>query len=329
MRFRRITAAAAASFVAVALAGCNQGGSSGGGNAQNYPRGGAIELIAPADPGSGFDSTARAVAEVLQKENLVKVPLTVQNRPGGLGVTALNALVEQNKGRDDVIQVGSLSVMYNKATSATQFGTNDVTMLAQLMVENFAVVTGHDAPFNDLAGLFAEIKKSPSDFPVAAQVDDAMVFGLLAKEAGINPADINFIAYDGGGEQTTALLNGDVKAALAGYSEFKPLLDASELKGLAIVAAEPVQGVDIRTSADQGFDVTIANWRGIYGPPEMPDYAVTYWTDVLKKMVETPAWAEIAKRNQWTTDFKTGAELTTYLSTMQGEVDAGVQGVRQ
>ena len=254
--------------------------------------------------------------------------MTVQNRPGGLGVTALNTMIQQSKGREDVIQIGSLSMMYNQATGATKFGTSDVTMLAQLMVENFAVVAAPDAPYNDLDGLFAEIKKSPSGFPVGAQLDDAMVFALLAQHAGINPADINFIAYDGGGEQTTALLNGDVKVGLAGYSEFKPMLDASQLKGLAIVADKPIEGVDIATSVDQGYDVTIANWRGVYGPPEMPDYAATYWTGVLEKMVATPTWKETAERNQWTTEFKSGDALKQYLTGMQEEVNKGVQGVK-
>lgn len=328
MKIMRISAVVTASVLALASAGCSKSEPTASSGAENYPSG-AIEVVAPADPGSGFDSTARAIAEVLQKDKLVDAPLTVQNRPGGLGVTALNAMVQQNKGRDDVIQIGSLSVMYNKATGATEFGTEDVTMLAQLMVEPFAVVAGPDAPYNDLNGLFEEIKKSPSGFPVGAQLDDAMVFGLMAQEAGINPADINFIAYDGGGEQTTALLNGDVKAALATYSEFKPLLDADQLKGLAVVADKPVEGVDLPTSVEQGFDVTIANWRGVYGPPEMPDYAAEYWTGVLEEMVTTPAWTEIAERNQWTTDIKTGDELTTYLTSMQEEVDEGVKGIQQ
>lgn len=327
MKLSRIAAAVTASVLTIGVAGCSQQGPSQS-SSQNYPNR-PIEIIAPADPGSGFDSTARAVAEVLQKENLVNVPLTVQNRPGGIGVTALNAMVQQHAGRDDMLQIGSLSVNYNKATGATKFDTTDVTMLAQLMIENFAVVTTPDAPYNDLNGLFAEIKKSPAGFPIAAQLDDTMVFSLLAQQAGINPADLNFIAYDGGGEQTTALLNGDVKAALATYSEFKPLLDASQLKGLAIVAEEPVEGVDIPTSTSQGFNVSIANWRGVYGPPEMPDYAVTYWTDVLQKMVATPAWKQIAERNQWTTDLKTGDELTTYLTSIQEQVDAGVKGIQQ
>ena len=74
MRNRIVTAGIAALAV-VALAGCNpQGGNSGaesteGGEAVAAPD--SVQLIAPADPGGGWDQTARALSEDLTAEGLV------------------------------------------------------------------------------------------------------------------------------------------------------------------------------------------------------------------------------------------------------------------
>jgi putative tricarboxylic transport membrane protein len=313
-----------------ALAACgDDGGSSSdaSSNGEDYPSG-PIDVIAPADPGSGFDTTARAVSETLEQEELIDVPLPVTNRSGGLGVAALHAMVEQMEGDDSAIQIGSLNFNHSAATGAIKYDTEDVTMLAQLMVEHFAVVAAPDAAYDDLDGLFAAMEDA-EDLAIGAQVEDAMAFGLLAQEAGLDPSAINFIAYEGGGEQTTALLNGDVQAALGGYGEFKPLLDAGELKGLAVLAEEPVEGVDLQTSVEQGYDVTIGNWRGVYGPPGMPEYAVDFWTETLEKMVATPTWDQIAERNLWTTEFRTGQELADYLAETQEAVDQGVEALEQ
>ena len=64
----------------------------------------------------------------------------------------------------------------------------------------------------------------------------------------------------------------------------------------------------------------IPNWRGIYGPPDMPDYAVEYWEGVLAEVVETPSWTEAAEKNQWVTTFMTGDELDTYLKDTNDQV---------
>ena len=44
-----------------------------------------IELIAPASPGGGWDTTARVLAGALQEEKIVSMPITVVNKPGGSG----------------------------------------------------------------------------------------------------------------------------------------------------------------------------------------------------------------------------------------------------
>lgn len=66
----------------------------------------AVELIAPAGTGSGYDVTIRSVAQCLTGTQLVSVPLPVTNKPGSGGGVALSYLSE-NRGRDDILSVFS------------------------------------------------------------------------------------------------------------------------------------------------------------------------------------------------------------------------------
>src|SRR5687768_11574419 len=107
MRSKKTFGALLVSTLLLGASACGSGGSSGGSSSGgNYPSG-PIEIIAPADPGSGFDTMARAIAEAGKSEDLVDAPMTVQNRPGGLGVSAVTAMVENAKGKDNQIQIGS------------------------------------------------------------------------------------------------------------------------------------------------------------------------------------------------------------------------------
>ena len=99
-----------------------------------YPSG-PVTMTAGANPGSGFDITIRAVVEALQQEQLVDVPLPVENRPGNSGADFLATMVEQYKGDDNQVSVTSLSMMMNELRGKSKYGYDDVTMIARLITE--------------------------------------------------------------------------------------------------------------------------------------------------------------------------------------------------
>lgn len=313
---------------ALVLSACGQSGTSTdeGGQAAggSYPDG-PVKIIAPADPGSGWDLTARAVAADLAKEKIVTTPLPVENRPGAVGTVFLAEMVEQMAGQDDTIAVTSMAMNVNAAMGQTEYNYDDVTMIAGLSAEHFIVVTSKDSPYQDLDSALEAIKSDPGSVPVGAATDDQFPFSLIVNAAGGDAPSINYVTYEGGGEQSNALLSGDVQLAIAGVSEFLPLLESGELRGLAVLAEEPLEGLDVPTTAELGYDVTIANWRGFYGPPQMPEEAVTFWQDAFEELSKSEAWKATAEKNQWTTQFMKGEELTTYLDKTQKQVEEGFE----
>ena len=284
-----------------------------------YPSG-PVTMTAGATPGSGFDITIRSVVDALQKEGIVTVPLPVQNRPGGSGADFLATMVEQYKGRDDQISVTSLSMMTNQLRGKSSYGYGDVTMIARLMTEYFVVVTRSDSPLKNLQDVMTAIKSDPARVAVGAALDDEAPFDLLVSAAGGDPASIRYVTHEGGGDQGAALLKGDISVAIGGVSEFIGQVKSGELSALGVLADEPLPGLDVRTAKEQGLDVTLSNWRGIYGPPGMPEAAVAYWQEALGKMVQSPTWAQIAQERQFTTTFMIGDEFQTFLAETQADL---------
>lgn len=330
MRVVRSRVGVAAVVVAAlgALSACGgQGGSSAEAGA-GYPKK-PVTLTAPADPGSGWDTTARAFAQVLQKENLTKTALPVQNRPGATGSVWLSTMVNQYKGDPYQIAVTSLPIMSNNLRGDSKYSYKDVTMIARMITEYYLVVVPASSPYKNLDDLVGAIKADAKGVPVGAAGDDRLPFALVVKDGGGDPQKINFVAYEGGGDEITALLNGDVKAAVAGVSEFRGQIEAGKLRGLAVLKDDRLSAPldDVPTAKEQGYDVTLGNWRGIYGPPDMPKDAVTYWQDVIEKALKTDSWKQVAERNQWDTTYMKGAELSAYLDKTNADVKAGLQEV--
>lgn len=303
------------------LTGCQS--SEPAADAPSYPTG-PITMTAGANPGSGFDITIRSVVEALEQEGIAKVPLPVQNKPGGSGADFLATMVEQYEGAADQISVTSLAMMINELRGASTYGYDDVTMIARLVTEYFVVVTAPGTPYANLSDVMTAIEKGPGQVAVAAANDDQAPFDLLVTAAGGDASSVNYVPFEGGGDQITALRNGDVDVAVGGVSEFVDLLDGGELKALGVLSEDRLPGLAAATAREQGLDVTLSNWRGLYGPPGMPEVAVAYWQKALGEMVKTPAWEQIAQRHHFTTTFATGDEFQTFLADTQADVETAL-----
>jgi putative tricarboxylic transport membrane protein len=193
------------------------------------------------------------------------------------------------------------------------------------MTEYFVVVTAPGAPYKNLRDVMTAIKSDPSHVKVGAAQDDEAPFDLLVSAAGGDPSTVSYAPVEGGGDQRAALLDGDISVALGGVSEFIDAVRSGDLKALGVLAEKRLPGFDVPTAREQGLDVTLANWRGIYGPPDMPQVAVAYWQKALDEMVKTPTWRQIAERSQFTTTFMIGDEFATFLAKTQADVKTALE----
>ena len=83
----------------------------------------------------------------------------------------------------------------------------------------------------------------------------------------MDPAKVNYIAFAGGGEAVAAIIGGHVAAGISGYGEFAGQIKSGKMRALAISSDKRVPGIDIPTLKEQGIDVELANWRGVFGAP--------------------------------------------------------------
>ncbi len=219
---------AALAATVLVLSGC-QGRAQPPGEGGDYPSG-PVTVTAPAEPGSGWDTTARAVTEALRRATSSSPrPCRCRTGRAARAHVADDDDAKQDKGKDDQIAITSLASQTMKARGLCEYGPQDATLIATLYVEDFIVVAPKDSDIADLDGLVSALKDDPQAVTVAAAGDDTPPFALFAKAAGVEPADVNFVNYDGGGEQTTAMLNGDAKVAIAGLSEFRSVLESGDI----------------------------------------------------------------------------------------------------
>lgn len=308
--------AAAVAVAALALTGCaGNAAGSGTGASKAASSLGRIEIIAPAAPGSGWDQTARAVQDALQKESLVS-SAQVNNVPGASGTVAL-AQVAPQQGKKDTLVASGLAMMSGVITNGTEVTLKDLTPIARLLGDREMIVVPKDSAYKTLDELFAAVKASPKSIAFAggsAGSADHIFIGLLAQEYGINPAEINYVPFSGGGEAATALLGNKVQAGVAGVGEFASQVAAGNLKGLVVSSAKRADGVDVPSIAEAGHPgLEFANWRSVMAPGGISDKEKEAYIAALTTMSKSQTWKDALAKNSWGDLFLAGDEFGTWL----------------
>jgi putative tricarboxylic transport membrane protein len=274
-----------------------------------------LELIAPANPGGGWDQTARAMQAALQQAGLAS-GVQVQNIAGAGGTVGLAQFVTSRKRRGDAILVAGQTLQGAIITNKSPVSLDDITPLARLVGEYEVIFVPTASPIQSMGDLVAKLKSDPGSVSWAGgsiASTDQILAGLIAKTVGADPAKVNYIAHSGGGEALGAILGGHVTVGIGGYGEYQSLIADGKVRALAISSDQRLPGVDIPTLKEQGIDVSYFNWRGLMAPPGIRDADLKVLADAVAKMVASPAWKETVAKRQWTDLYQPAAEFTAFI----------------
>ena len=125
---------------------------------------------------------------------------------------------------------------------------------------------------------------------------------------------IQYVAFSGGGEAMTQVLSGAITAFSGDFSEVRGFVEAGEMKILAVLAPERLQGFDqYPTAKEQGIDVNGANWRGLYVPKGISDDRFNEWGQKLAAVAESAEWKEAMAANGLAPFTKVGGDFQSWV----------------
>lgn len=275
-----------------------------------------LRIIAPAKPGGGWDQTARSLAEVMAAGGAKGV--TVENVPGAGGTVGLAQLIDQEKGKPNVLMVNGLVMLGAILTNQSPVNLSMTTPIARLTGEYEVIVVPAASEIKTLADLAAKLKADTGSVAIgggSAGGTDHILAGLVAKAAGGDVAKLNYVAFSGGGEALAAILGGHVVAGISGLSEWSGQIASGELRVLGISAPERQAGIDIPTLKEQGVDVVLANWRAIVAPPGLDDAQKKALLEAVDTAVKSDAWKKVLADKKWTDLYLPGDDFAKLLET--------------
>ena len=279
-----------------------------------------LSIVVPADPGGGWDQTGRAMAKVMEEENMVG-SAEVTNVPGAGGTTGLAQMATEEDPQTLMVMGHVMlgSVELNKSSVTL----DDVTPIASLTEEQEVVVVPADSPYKTLDDLIADVKDRGQDVSVAggsAGGTDHILAGLIYQAAGLSPSDLNYVPYDGGGESIPALLGGKVDAGVSGAGEYREQVEAGELRALALSGKGSADGYEgVKPLSEQGIDVVLTNWRGVVAPGGISDEDKATMLDLVDDLHSSEAWKDVLETNDWSDAYRTDEEYAAFIDDQTAE----------
>ena len=298
--------AAATIAASLALAGC--------GGASTSSSVAKLEIMAPADPGGGWDQTARAMQASITGADLVK-SVQVSNVGGAGGTVGLQKLA--NEKSEGYLMITGLVMVGAVETNGVDKRLEDATPIARLTAEDEVVVVPAESKYQTIDDLLADIAANGQGVSIAggsAGGTDHILAAMMLKAKGIEPAKLNYVPFSGGGESLAALLGNKVNAGISGVGEYAEQIKAGKLRALA--TSGPNEHPDLKApNLKKTMPVELINWRGVVAPGGISVAAKDNLVKLVTEMHASEQWkAELTKKG-WTDTFLTGHDFSKFLTT--------------
>jgi putative tricarboxylic transport membrane protein len=273
----------------------------------------ALKMMIPANPGGGWDQTGRNLATAMQSAKLVS-SVQFENKGGAAGAIGLAQFVNSAKGDPNAVMIGGMVMVGGLHLQKSPVGLAQVTPVARLTSEWEVIVVPANSPHRTMADLVKALKENPGKVSWgggSAGGTDHILVGLIARAVGVDPARTNYVPYKGGGEAIAAIVGGHVTAGVSGIGEFAEQIKGGKVRALAVSAPTKTDG--IASLKEQGIDVELGNWRGIFGAPGITPPQRDALVALVKAAIETPAWKGTLEKLGWTSYFLGGDDYQKFI----------------
>ena len=277
-QFFRLAAGAAAALPAMSrIAG-----------AQAYPSR-PVSLIVFVPAGGTPDIIARLVGQAMSRQ--LGQPVVIDNRPGGGGNLALQAVARAPADGYTLLQVASphaINVtLYEKNTVNVM---RDIVPVASINKDSFVLLVNPSFPAKTVPEFLAYAKAYPGKINMASSGTGNLTHlcgELFRMAAGI---EMVHVPYRGTPAAQSALLAGDVDAMFDGVGSSMSHIQSGALRALGVTATARLGTLpDVPLIGDAVPGYTVTGWLGIGAPKGTPTEVVDRLNKAVNEALADPA----------------------------------------
>jgi len=283
-----------------------------------------IEFVVTSGAGGGTDNFARVVQAIAAKHKLTDQPIVVTNKGGGSGaegyIYARTVAGDPNK-----LIFGTNNAYLLPYVAKLAFSPADLTPVAALALDEFLLWVNSGSEYKTAKAYLAAAKAKPETLKMGGSQSkdtDQTLTSLIEATAGVK---FIYVPFQGGGLAANQLAGNHIDSNTNNPNENIGQWKAGQVRPLCVfsptrlpsgpkVTADMGWG-DIPTCKEEGVAIERFQMpRTVWLPAKVPADAVAFYTNLMKKVSETPEWKEYVERTVQTARFMAGDELKAFVA---------------
>jgi tripartite-type tricarboxylate transporter receptor subunit TctC len=249
-----------------------------------------LRMIVPFAPGGASDTVGRIIQPAMA--DLLKQQVVVDNRGGAAGNIGVEVAVRASPDGYNFLlgNVGTMAINPNYYTKFPYRPLKDLIPIIQIVDVPGSLVVHPSLPVKSVKELIAHMKANPGKLnygapaPSSANTLETIMFlnatGTKAEQ----------IAYKGGaGPATIGLLGNEIQIMFVTFSSVVSFSKQGRLRMLGVISPErnPAYS-EIPTMREQGLNMVVGSWQGLFVPQGTPKAVVNRLYKVGEDMMKDP-----------------------------------------
>jgi tripartite-type tricarboxylate transporter receptor subunit TctC len=247
-----------------------------------------VRIIIPFAPGGGVDVVARVITQ--QVGDIQGPTMIVENRPGGGTVLATQDVLRSTPDGGALLFVNNSVVVAPQLRKLDYDPLSDLTAVCKIASTPTVIVVGAQSPYQSLGDLIGAARAKPGTLNFGAVPGAVLQIGFEMFQRAAN-IQMTLVPYNGTIPEITAILGGQIDAALVDYPAASGQLQAGKVRALAIGSPQRVDLLpSVPTMTESGFkEFELDLWYGTFAPAKTPPETVSQLAAWLVKALQVPA----------------------------------------
>ena len=254
-----------------------------------------IRMIVPFAPGGASDTVGRIIQPAMA--DLFKQQVVVDNRGGAAGNIGVEVAVKASPDGYNFLlgNIGTMAINPNYYTKFPYRPLKDLIPVTQVVDVPGCLVVHPSLPAKNVKELIAHMKANPGKLNYGAPAPssaNALEMVSFLRSTGTNAVEI---AYKGGaGPAMIGLLGNEVQMMFVTFSSAVNFAKQGRVRMLSVISPERNPAYpEIPTMREQGLNMTVGSWQGVFLPKGTPKAVVDKMFKVSTEMMKD---ANVMKR---------------------------------
>jgi tripartite-type tricarboxylate transporter receptor subunit TctC len=253
---------------------------------------GPVSFVVGYAAGGGADINARELAQLMSP--IIGQQIVVDNKGGATGSIGVRSVANAKPDGQTLFYAVGTNVVINPWVQKGMIDTiATLAPICQTTSYQYVLAVNPKVAANNAAELVALAKKDPEKLTFSSSGvggNNHLAGALFAEAAGVQ---LTHVPYKGTGPALADVISGQITMNFSSLPPAVAQIKAGNLRALAVTGEKRIKSLpDVPTLKEQGIDVVVNGWHGLFAPAKTPDATLDKIEKDTKQAMKEPKWEE-------------------------------------